>query len=677
MTEQAPNYLRDAFYRMSLIREFEDQAMGLMRGDNPLIAGSLHPCGGQEAIPVAALAALRKDDRVLATYRGHGWALEAGISPDALMAELMHRSAGVNGGRAGSLLASAPDDRFVGENSIVGAGGPLACGVGLAAKVQGEGRVVIVSFGDGAVSQGGLHEAFVTAGALKLPVIFMCENNGWAEMTPSTFTVTEGSLPARARTYGMAGVAVDGCDVEAVFDAVSTAAERARNGEGPTLIEARAPRLWGHYHKDVEHYRSGADRRAAAAQDPIARLRKVLEDGGTAATDIQHLVEQASATVKRAIEQAIASPPPALATLTDHVFGTGPKALTVTPAETSTMTYMQAVNRALSDELEARPDVVLFGEDVAKPGGVFGLTRGLQKKFGDTRVFDTPIAETAILGTAVGAAMQGLRPIADIMFADFMFVAFDQIINQAANIRYVTNGRASAPLVIRTQQGVTPGSCAQHGQSIEAFLAHVPGIKVGLPATPQDAYSMMRAAVADPDPCVILETRGAYPRSDEVTVGGDVEAAAGARTLREGQDLTIITWGAATYVALDAAKELEERGISASVLNVRWLAPLDEEAIARAVHNTGRVLIVHEAVKTGGFGAEIAARIAENHAQALRAPIVRIGSLDIPMPAAPALQSQVIPTVARVVDAAVALAGRSNTCPSVDPAQRKSALVTD
>jgi len=324
------------------------------------------------------------------------------------------------------------------------------------------------------------------------------------------------------------------------------------------------------------------------------------------------------------------------------------------------LTYQRAVNAALKEELAARPEVIFYGEDVGFAGGIFGVSRGLQKEFGSERVFDTPIAESAILGSAVGAAMEGMRPVVEIMWADFVFVALDQIVNQAANVRYINSSRLTAPLTIRMQQGVTPGSCAQHAQSIEAFLAHIPGIKVGLPATPQDAYRMTLAAIEDPDPTVLIEFRSLYQMTGEVVTGGPIEPASGARRYGAGSDVAIITWGSMLHTALEASQVLRNEGIDSSVLDLRWVNPIDDAAIGQVVADSGgRVIIVHEANTTGGFGAEIAARISERHFVDLAAPIIRIGTPDIRMPSAPSLQKALIPNLTNIADAARALVGRS------------------
>lgn len=314
------------------------------------------------------------------------------------------------------------------------------------------------------------------------------------------------------------------------------------------------------------------------------------------------------------------------------------------------LSYGKALNAALHRALSEFPETVLFGEDIAKPGGVFGITKDLQTAFGQDRVFDTPISETAMLGTAVGAAMTGLRPIVEIMWIDFSLVAMDQIVNQAANVRYVSAGRLGAPLTIRTQQGALPGSCAQHSQNLEAFYTHVPGLRVGIPATAQDAYSMTLAAIKCDDPTLVIENRGLYYGSTQtIEIDGEIEAAQGAAIAREGSDITIVTWGAMLAQAMDAAEQLASaHGISAEVINARWLAPFDWKALHESVSKTHRLLIVHEANVTGGFGAEIAARTQEQHFRSLSAPVRRIGAPDVRMPAAPHLQQVLIPDSGKI-----------------------------
>jgi 2-oxoisovalerate dehydrogenase E1 component len=312
-------------------------------------------------------------------------------------------------------------------------------------------------------------------------------------------------------------------------------------------------------------------------------------------------------------------------------------------------TYILAVNEALRRELASRSNVIVYGEDVGKGGGIFGAARQLQRQFGAKRVFDTPIAESAILGSAIGASMTGLKPIVEIMWADFMLVALDQLVNQAANIRYITRGDASASIVVRTQQGVTPGSCAQHSQSLEALLLHVPGLRVAMPATPQDAYSILRAAVASSDPCIVIESRILYQSAAPVTFSDEIESIGASCLRKAGTDALVIAWGPMVPVAMEAAASLEHEGIAAAVLDLRWLSPLDESAIMKAANAAGgRVAIVHEANVTCGFGAEIEARLHRNLGRTKQLRIVRIGTPDVRMPAAPALQRSLVPNAARI-----------------------------
>jgi 2-oxoisovalerate dehydrogenase E1 component len=642
----------DDYRQLVTIRRFEERCLQLAR--DGVIAGSIHLCMGQEAIPVGAMQALGDNDRVLSTYRGHGWALACGVGIDELLGEICQRAGGVNGGRGGSAHLSSPRHRLLGENSIVGAGVPIGTGVALAAERLGTGGVTVVSIGDGAMSQGSVHEGLVFAASNKLPLVVICENNGWAEMTPASLTRLTPDIADRAAGYGMPAEVVDGCDPAAVRIAVAAATRRARDGGGPTLLECRTVRLSGHYNKDIEHYRPATDRAEAEEREPIARLRAQLLASGVVAGQLDEIDAAVDRELDAATERVLAMPEPDPATATAHVTAEVAKDRPVERSGPLTeLTYQRAVNLALRDELTARSEVVVYGEDVGFAGGIFGVSRGLQKAFGAERVFDTPIAESAILGSAVGAAMSGLRPVVEIMWGDFLWVAFDQLVNQASNVRYINRGALTAPLVVRLQQGATPGSCAQHSQSLEGLLAHVPGLIVGVPATPADAYAMTRAAVAAPDPVILVEAREIYQETGDVFAEAPIESTYGARWHRRGEALTIVTWGAMLHRALAAAEVLSWEGLEAGVLDLRWLNPVDDEALAEAVGvGGGRVLVAHEANRTGGFGAEIAARITERHFGQLVAPVARVATPDTRIPAAPALQRGVIPDANQIATVA-------------------------
>jgi 2-oxoisovalerate dehydrogenase E1 component len=643
------NFAREMLAQIAFIRAVEAKAWSLTQSNPPRVAGSMHFCAGQEAVPLGAIAALREDDQIIATYRGHGWALASGLSPREVMAEICQKAEGLNGGRAGSAYMMAPTTRFIGENSIVGAGTTMACGVAMANLAKENGRIVVVTIGDGAMNQGAVHEAFAFAAARKLPIIFVVENNGWSELTATADMFLVDRLAQRSSGYGIPSATIDGADPFIVRDSFALAAQRARQGDGPSLLECRVPRLWGHYNRDIEHYRSKDDKKAAEARDPLEALSaRIVEAGLMSAEEVASLRREQEVAAAALGESVMAGPDPVPGHGADHVVAAprqsaGPKVL-----ETREITYIEAVNAALRAELEADPNTLVYGEDVGKGGGIFGASRYLQRDFGPQRVFDTPIAENAILGSAVGAAMAGMKPIVEIMWADFVFVALDQLVNQASNVRYITGGASSVPLVVRMQQGATPGSCAQHSQSIEAILAHVPGLKVALAASGADAYALLRAAAADPDPCIVIEARGLYQQKTAVDLTDGAEPVGKSRLRRSGKDVAILTWGTMVPASLAAADALAAKGIEASVLDLRWLNPLDEAAIRQVVTDAGgKVLIVHEAVRTGGFAGEIGFRVRELLPD-MDLVIRRLTTPDTRIPANPGMQAALIPGAASI-----------------------------
>jgi 2-oxoisovalerate dehydrogenase E1 component len=660
------NFLREMLIQTAFIRAFEAKTLAFTQSNPPIVQGSVHLCAGQEIVPLGAVAALRHDDQILCTYRGHAWALASGLDPYAVMAEICQKADGINGGRGGSAYMMAPHTRFIGENSIVGASTTIACGIAMANLAAGSGRVAVVTIGDGAMNQGSVHEAMAFAAVRKLPVIFVVENNGWSELTATSDMFLLDRLAQRAKGYGIPSATINGTDPSVVRDSFALAAQRARAGEGPSLLECMVPRLWGHYNRDMEHYRSKENRAADEARDPLNLLRNRLvaaSQMSDAAADA--LIAEQTAKVDAIATRVMASPAPDPATARDHVLS--PRAepeAEAQPLATQELSYVQAVTAALRDILESDPRAIVYGEDVGKAGGIFQATRYLQRDLGADRVFDTPIAENAILGSAVGAAIGGLKPIVEIMWADFIFVALDQLINQAANIRYITGGTTNVPMVVRTQQGVTPGSCAQHSQSIEAILTHIPGLKVALAATAGDAYAILRAAAADPDPCVVIEARSLYQVKGDVTRTTGNESVGKARVRREGSDIAIITWGVMVDPALAAAAALAKTGIEAAVLDLRWLNPLDEGLLRRVVASAGgRMLVVHEAVRTCGFGAELLVRVQEMFGDELAIQGRRLTTPDVRMPSAPGLQTALLPNAESIARLATNMVRPSSSTP--------------
>jgi len=327
------------------------------------------------------------------------------------------------------------------------------------------------------------------------------------------------------------------------------------------------------------------------------------------------------------------------------------------------ITYRQAINEALREEMERDPAVFLIGEDIGVYGGAYGATRGLIEQFGPERVRDTPISENTIVGVAVGASMTGMRPVAEIMYVDFLGLALDQIANQAAKIRYMFGGKTTVPLVLRTEGGAGRTLGAHHSQSLEAWLLHVPGLKVVMPATPYDAKGLLKSAIRDDNPIVFIEHKMLYNIKGEVPEEPYLLPIGRAHVKRPGRDLTIVSYSRTALHSLAAASELAEQGIEAEVVDLRTISPLDMDVIAASVRKTHRVVIAHEACKTGGVGAEVAARIAEELFDELDSPIVRVGGADVPIPKAPNLEALAIPGPDSIVKAAMRVLEYSGIVP--------------
>lgn len=327
------------------------------------------------------------------------------------------------------------------------------------------------------------------------------------------------------------------------------------------------------------------------------------------------------------------------------------------------ITYWQAINEALSEEMERDPAVFLIGEDIGVYGGAYGVTRGLIERFGPERVRDTPISENAIVGAAVGAAITNMRPVAEIMYVDFLGLALDQLANQAAKMRYMFGGKTSVPMVLRTEGGAGRSLGAHHSQSLEAWLLHVPGLKVVMPATPYDAKGLLKSAIRDDNPVVFIEHKMLYGTKGEVPEEPYIIPLGKAEVKRPGRDLTIFSYSRTLLQSLAAASHLAEQGIEAEVVDLRTISPMDMETITTSVRKTHRVVIAHEACKTGGVGAEVAARIVEELFDELDSPVVRVGGADVPLPKASNLEALAIPSPDSIMNAVKKLMEYSGITP--------------
>ena len=665
-TGQAVGAPLDRYRQMRRIREFESRTAVLYRDGE--VPGFVHLSVGQEAVAVGVCSQLRADDVITSTHRGHGHVMAKGLDMAGMFAELMGRATGICGGFGGSMHIADPALGVYGANGIVGAGLPIAVGAAFAGRLRGGDRVVAAFFGDGAVATGAFHEAVNLAALWRLPVLFVCENNGFAEFS-RTADQHPVPLAQRAAGYGIACQQVDGNDVEATAETAAGLIARLRGGHGPVLLEAVTERGRGHYEGDPQRYR---DPEARLAPGPLDRSRAALLACGLAAEVLDQVDAEVVAEVDAAVavardapwpEQARASEigdvrqvvaraglanpgsvPPGPAPdgpLRGGLGGSSPQGQQVSGGRVVRL----ALDHALADD----PRVFLAGIDVAAGGGVFGATKGLAAKY-PGRLFDTPISETAIMGLGVGAAMAGLRPVVELMYLDFVGVCLDQIMNQAAKLGFMTGGAVEIGLVVRTQYGVGRSSGSQHSQSLEALLAQVPGLVVLMPATVTDMYGLLRSAIDLPAPVVLIENRLLYERKGDPPPPGWRTPIGRANVVRPGTDLTIVTVSHALYTALEAADTLAAQdGISCEVIDLRTIAPLDADTVLASLGRTSRLLVVSEGAGDFGVGAELAARAVDAGFWSLDAPVRRVSGASTPVPYSPPLERAWLPSAERVV----------------------------
>lgn len=635
--------------RMLTVRGFEQRVAALYRDGE--VPGFVHLSIGQEATAVGACWPLRPSDVITSTHRGHGHCIAKGMDPLAMVAELMAKDAGSNRGRGGSMHIADPSLGVFGANGIVAAGLPIAAGAATAAQLRAAGGVVVAFFGDGAVAQGAFHEAVNLAAVWKLPVVFFCENNGYAEFSPAS-AQHAAPLAQRALGYGVPFETVDGNDVVAVATLMETVVVGRRAGEGPLIVEATTYRWHGHYEGDPQRYRSAEEVHAWEDRDPIAHHRARIEAAGVDPAELDGLALAVDAELDAAVASARQLAEPRAGSL--HQFVVRPRPPLPEPApiaaDAPVFRTMDAIRAALTHELETDERVFVAGIDVGAGGNVFGLTRGLQERFG-ARVRDTPISETAIMGVGVGAAMAGMRPVVELMYLDFVGVCLDQLMNQAAKMPFMTGGVAQMGLTVRTQFGAGRSSGSQHSQSLEAILAHLPGLCVVMPSTPADTYGLLRAAIADPNPVVFIENRLLYGMKGPQPPAEHVVPIGKAAIVRDGTNVTVVSVSRMVHECIAAAEELAAEGISVEVIDLRTVAPLDVDTVVESVSRTHRLLVAHEAVVPFGIGAEIAAVVADRAFWHLDAPIQRLGAAFTPPPYAPTLEHAWLPDRHRIAAA--------------------------
>ncbi|HJT41372.1 MAG TPA: dehydrogenase E1 component subunit alpha/beta [Sphingobium sp.] len=634
-----PQILKDIYFRMARI-EAVDKAIrtGLSSGK---LRFNYWPCTGQEAIPATIAQLTDKNDYMVTTYRGIHDQVAKGVPLQGLFAEALGRIGGLNKGKGGAPHISDPSSGSMLTTAIVGSGPPIANGLALAAKLRGEKRVTIVNFGDGATSIGAVHEAMNMAGVWKLPIIFLCQNNQLGEYTkPADYTASD-DFAGRAKGYGFKGVKLDGNDPVAFYNGMKDVIEAVRSGEGPIFVEALTLRLGRHAGIGDNPNISKEELEAGKAAAPMVAVRALLISAGIATEEELSAVEAAAKEeVAAAVDAALESPAtPCEETLVD-VYGDSDvvprrghypvrEDVTVSDEGARTVLMAEAVTEATRIAMEADPEVILLGEDVGDPtGGVFKTSVGLQTRFGSGRVRPTPIAEQAIIGAGTGAALVGMKPISEIMFADFAAVCLDQIVNHAAKQRYMSGAATHVPMTIRMIVGGGIGGFgAQHSQSLESWLLHTPGLKVAYPSNPLDAKGLLLSCIFDEDPCVHMESIALLRAFKGPLPEGDYRIPLGvAKVVKPGTDITLVTYGWQVHQSLAAAKTLEAEGVSVEVVDLRSLMPIDYHRVLESVKKTGRALIVHAATEFCGLGSEIASTINEQLFSKLKAPASRFGA---------------------------------------------------
>ncbi|MBC7283781.1 pyruvate dehydrogenase (acetyl-transferring) E1 component subunit alpha [Hoeflea sp.] len=646
--------------QMIRIRRFEDKCAELYTEQK--IRGFLHLYDGQEAIAAGIIPLLQGQDRVVATYREHGHALARGVPMKTVMAEMYGKMEGCSGGRGGSMHLFSAEANFYGGNAIVGGGLPLAAGLALADRMRGDDHVTVCFFGEGAVAEGEFHESLNLAALWHLPVLFVCENNRYAMGTALERSEAAIDIRRKAESYGLISEAVDGMDVVAVEAAARRALDTIREAEDPCFLECQTYRFRPHSMFDAQLYRSKEEVEEWRRKGPIQRFQSwLLESGIIHSGDIDTIVAEADAEIAEAVAFAEAGSWEPVESLNRHVVASvrpasPPK---VEPAaETVDITYREAVKMAIEEALDRDSRVFLMGEDVGQYGGCYAVSKGLLQTYGPDRIRDTPLSESGFTGAGIGAAIAGMRPIVEVMTVNFSMLALDQILNTAATFRHMSNGQFGVPVVIRMATGAGRQLAAQHSHSLEGWYAHIPGLRVLTPATLEDARGMLWTALEDPDPVLIFENVMLYNRSGSLAVNAgpvDIDSAA---VRREGRDVSLITYGGSLFKTLDASVELERAGISAEVIDLRSLRPLDDQTILASVAKTRRALIVDEGWRSGSLSAEIGMRIAEKCFYELDAPLARVCSEEVPVPYARHLEEAAIPQTATIVAAVRAMVGK-------------------
>lgn len=640
-----------AVYRdMLLVRRLDEKMLILLKQGR----GHFHVgCAGHEAIQLAAAMALKKKkDWAFPYYRDHAFSVGFGLTSRQILSSHLSKVTDPSGGRQMPSHFNSRDHNIVSVSSAIGANFLPGLGLAQASMYKGTDEVIYISTGEGGTSQGVFFELLNWATRCKAPVVIVIQDNKYAISVHVDEQTSNKNISKTVRGFENLSIfEVDGTDFFNSHAAMKKAVRRARRGEGPSVVHAHVVRLVPHSSSDDQNkYRTADDLENDLRHDPLEKLgQRILASELATQKALDKLSAEVYEQVEKDTEWCMKQDDPDPSEALRHVLSENPPALMYekTVPSGSPIVLVDAVNHALKEEMERDGDVVVFGEDVAGgKGGVFTATRGLTEQFGSQRCYNSPLSEASILGTACGLAIRGIKPVVEIQFGDYIWPAMEMLMNQIDSLRYRSNNHFSCPMVIRVPIGgyIHGGLC--HSQNIEATFAHFPGFQVVMPSNASDAKGMLKTAIRSDDPILFLEHKGLYRQGFARRPEPDSEylvPLGKAAITREGRDLTIVTWGALVQKAYNAAREYVEKGVEIEVIDIRSMLPLDTETILESVARTNRVLVLHEDQEFMGFGAEIAAQIADKAFDLLDAPVKRVGAKFSPIPFAAVLEERVLP----------------------------------
>ena len=635
----------DVFEKMVIARKLDEKMLTMLKqGKSFFHMGS----SGHEAAQLAAAAVMRPgEDWIFPYYRDAALCIGLGMTSREQLLSFLARADDPNsGGRQMPHHYGHKDLRIVSQSSSTGTQFLQAVGCALARKMEKTKEIVYVSSGEGTTSQGDYHEALNWASLAKAPVIFHIQDNEYAISTHKSEQISSSVFTMASGYKNLARYEVNGTDFFETNLAFKQAVERGRRGKGPSLVVSNVVRLLSHSSSDDQRkYRSPEDLDEDRNRDPITILKnQCAKENFISSKEFEKIQNEIDAQVNRDADWAEAQDHPDADTALDHVYN-GDVSIDETDfnAIADKVVMVDAINHALEEEMERNDKMVIYGEDVADPkGGVFNATRGLTDAFGKERVFNSPLAESSIIGTAIGMSVAGYKPVVEIQFGDYIWTAMMQIRNELTTLRYRSNGDWGCPVVVRVPVGGYIHGSLCHSQSIDGYFAHMPGIYIVYPSNAADAKALLKTACRINDPVLFLEHKGLYRQkfasSDEPDKNTFLEFGKGTY-IAKGSDLTIITWGAIVQKSIEATKKLN---ISADIIDIRTLYPLDLDIIEESISKTNRVIIAHEDNLTGGFGAEISATISENFFDMLDAPVIRVASENVPVAYSSILEDKIL-----------------------------------